>query len=86
MTMATTVIQCDYSDMAPAFNEWLRRYTENPEQFEAQFRTIERAKAELAEGKEPSYGEVCVEYLGQIAVELKAKAHKAERDAASSDA
>lgn len=72
--MATTVISCDYTDMAGAFNEWQRRYIEDPRAFEAEFQTIQRSQEETAAGKEPSYGEVCAEYLQKIALELKARA------------
>jgi hypothetical protein len=50
-------------DLARAFNEWLRRYTENPAGFEAEFQTVGRFLQERADGQEPSYGEQCAAYL-----------------------
>lgn len=45
------------SDRVYAFNEWMRRYTEEPEAYEAQFRTVGRFLQEQAAGREPTYGE-----------------------------
>jgi hypothetical protein len=42
---------------AQAFNEWMRRYTEEPEAFEASFRTCGEFLAQQANGEEPTYGE-----------------------------
>jgi hypothetical protein len=49
--------------LGSAFNEWMRRYIEDPAAFEAEFRTVQDFLAEKAGGKEPSYGAICVEYL-----------------------
>lgn len=49
-----------------AFNEWMRRYTEEPAQFEAEFRTVGEFLAEEARGEEPSYGATCDAYLEQL--------------------
>lgn len=48
------------------FNEWLRRYTNDPAAFEAEFATVERFKRENDSGISPSYGAVCVAYLHKI--------------------
>ena len=56
----------DYGRMAAAFNEWMRRYTYEPEKFNAEFQTVGLYLAEKAMGKEPSYGETCTEYLIQL--------------------
>ncbi len=55
--------------MAHAFNEWMRRYTEEPERFEREFRSVEQFKHEESEGKEPTYGETCAAYLQELMVE-----------------
>lgn len=53
--------------MAAAFNEWMRRYTEDPAAFEAQFQTVGEFLAAKAAGEEPSYGEVCAEFMAELA-------------------
>lgn len=58
--------------MKRAFNEWMRRYTEEPETFAAEFKTVGTFLAEQAEGREPSYGEVCTAYQFKILDELNA--------------
>lgn len=65
---------------ARAFNEWLRRYTEDPTGFEAEFQTVGRFREEHARGEEPSYGETCVAYFEALIAELSGqKASVAER-------
>jgi hypothetical protein len=50
--------------MAQAFDEWLRRYVEEPEKFEAEFRTVERfVRQGGADGEETDYGESQAAYL-----------------------
>lgn len=60
--------------MAAAFNEWMRRYTEQPDAYDAAFRTIGAFLQEMAEGREPSYGETCTAYLLNLSAELTAEA------------
>ena len=55
--------------MAQAFNEWMRRYTDEPERFAADFRTCGEFLAEAARGEEPSYGETCAVYLADLMIE-----------------
>lgn len=64
----------DKSRLAAALNEWMRRFTEDPQAFEAEFQTVSRFLAEVANGAEPSYGEVVVEYLAEIDADLQTKA------------
>lgn len=52
-----------------AFNEWMRRYTEKPEAFEAEFRSGGDFLAQEAKGQEPSYGAHCDAYLAQLMAE-----------------
>ena len=54
--------------MVKAFNEWMRRYTEEAGRFEAEFRTKDEA-----DGREPSYGETCTAYMSQLATEMPAE-------------
>ncbi len=56
--------------MSKAFNEWMRRFTETPEQFEREFQSVGRFLADKNAGKEPSYGESCAEYFTQLLDEL----------------
>lgn len=46
-----------------AFNEWMRRYTVDPEQFEREWQSVVDFLSETSDGKEPSYGEACEAYL-----------------------
>ena len=55
--------------MQRAFNEWMRRYTEEPEKFEAEFRTVNRFLEE-SKGGEPTYGERATALLESIANDL----------------
>lgn len=52
--------------LAKAFNEWMRRYVEEPEAFEAEFRSVGAFLKDRAEGREPTYGEHCAAYLEQL--------------------
>lgn len=65
----------DKTVVAKAFNEWMRRFTEEPERFEGEFAAAKKFLAEHAAGVEPSYGEACAEYFGKLIAEvLSAKA------------
>lgn len=56
--------------MPKVFNEWMRRYTEEPEKFGREFEAVVEFLREQAEGHEPSYGEKCAAYMQQLAGEL----------------
>lgn len=62
----------DEVTMAAVLNEWMRRYTETPEVFEAEFRTVEKFLREMAAGDEPSYGATSVAYMQRVAADLAA--------------
>lgn len=51
-------------------NEWMRRYIEDPHAFAAEFETVGKFKAEVSDGAEPSYGEICTAYLEQVLSDL----------------
>lgn len=51
---------------AKAFNEWMRRYTEEPEAFEHEVTTIKGFLASQAGGEEPTYGQTSAAYLAQL--------------------
>lgn len=59
----------DKTIMALAFNEWMRRFTEEPERFEAEFETVGRFLNESRDGI-PSYGETATQMLHSIAADL----------------
>lgn len=56
--------------IAKAFNEWLRRYIEDPAAFEAEFNMVADFRAAEADGREPDYGERCAAYLLHISQEV----------------
>ncbi|WP_374833927.1 hypothetical protein [Paenochrobactrum pullorum] len=49
--------------VAKAFNEWMRRYTESPEQFEREWETVGEYLKQQDDGVEPDYGKSCAAYL-----------------------
>lgn len=55
---------------ARAFNEWMRRYTEEPERYEREMVTVRIFLSQRADGREPEYGERCAEYLRKLETEL----------------
>ena len=59
--------------MVKCFNEWMRRFINEPERFEREFQSVNDFLREEAEGREPSYGETCVAYMSQIAAECQAE-------------
>lgn len=52
--------------MEEAFNEWMRRYIEEPERFEVEWKTITQFVAEDLDGGQPEYGSECAAYLRQL--------------------
>lgn len=60
------------AQIVKASNEWMRRYTEAPERFEAEFRTVALFLAQQDDGSPPTYGENVAAYLEQLSSELEA--------------
>lgn len=60
------------AQMVKCFNEWMRRYIEEPERFEAEFETENAFLADESGGVEPTYGEACAALMERIAQELPA--------------
>ena len=60
--------------LAGAFNEWMRRYTDDPEQFQNEYETVKRFLAEKTAsenvGPEPAYGMIRAGYLEYLVAEL----------------
>ena len=61
----------DQETMARCFNLWMKRYTEEPEKFAADFHTVGEFLQQQAGGQEPSYGTVCATMMAEFATELK---------------
>ena len=51
---------------AEAFNEWMRRYIDEPERYRREMSEIKEFLASEADGKTPDYGERCSAYLESI--------------------
>ena len=60
----------DNLQMVKAFNEWMRRYIEEPDRFEREFQSVNEFLADESDGKEPSYGEACSAYMLKLNEEL----------------
>lgn len=56
----------DKEKLAAAFNKWMDRYINNPEEFEHQWRSLIRYTQERSGGAKPTYGDNCAEYLLQL--------------------
>jgi len=59
-------IETTPSEMAKAFNEWMRRYIEEPERFAHELKSVRAFEKAEAEGQEPDYGADCTSYLSAI--------------------
>jgi hypothetical protein len=60
------------AQMATCFNEWMRRFIEEPDRFAREFETVNQFLADEQEGKEPTYGETSAAYMVQLAAEVHA--------------
>jgi hypothetical protein len=57
--------------MAAAFNEWMRRYTEEPEKFRQGWQEVVQFLEEKKQGcEEPSYGAECAAYFDSLLREI----------------
>lgn len=56
--------------VANAFNEWMRRYTEEPEQFEREWQSVAEFLQQQADGVEPDYGVTCAAYMQKLIDEV----------------
>ena len=52
--------------MSEAFNEWMRRYIEEPEKFRHDWETIIEYSDEIRVGEVPSYGDNSTKYLTKL--------------------
>ena len=46
-----------------AMNEWMERFTQNPEEFEHHWKTVLQFLQQQENDEEPSYGRDCVDYI-----------------------
>ena len=56
--------------MAAVFNEWMRRFTDEPDRFKGEWETVKEYLDQLAIKEIPSYGLVCTHYFRSIAHDL----------------
>lgn len=61
------------AQMVKCFNEWMRRFIEEPEAFQAEFQTVNQFLADEAGGIEPTYGETSAAYMMKLAEECPAE-------------
>jgi hypothetical protein len=57
--------------LAKAFNEWMRRFIDEPEKFAREWESVRWFLEDEKEGVEPTYGDECVTYLEKLAAELE---------------
>ena len=55
---------------AAVFNEWMRRFTEEPEKFRREWEAVIEFLRQSAAGTEPTYGASCVVYMAKLATEM----------------
>jgi len=55
--------------VAEAFNSWMVRYLQHPEQFSREWQAVGEFASQREHGIKPTYGEVCVAYLKQLIAE-----------------
>ena len=55
-----------HEQLAAAMNEWMRRYTDHPDQFAREWYTVQTYLTEQAAGKTPSYGDSTATYLERL--------------------
>lgn len=61
------------TDLQWAFNEWMKRYIENPESFEREFQSVQSFQS--SKGK-PTYGKNCTNYLSKLIADKASKKRK----------
>lgn len=56
--------------LVKAFNEWMRRFIDEPERYYREFEEVIEFISEEKEGVEPSYGQKCAPYLIKLMQEV----------------
>ena len=62
------------NEMKACFNEWMRRFIEEPERFSREFENVTEFLKDEADGREPNYGEECAAFMDRLHSELSEKA------------
>lgn len=58
-----------HEQLVAAFNEWMRRFVEDPSGYSREFEQVTEFLNDEANGVEPSYGESCAAYLTKLVAE-----------------
>ena len=61
------------AQMVKCFNEWMRRFIEEPARFQREFETVNDFLKDEAAGREPTYGETSAAYMAKLAQEVPAE-------------
>lgn len=56
--------------IAEAFNEWMKRYTERPEEYNREFQSVIEFLEESKAGEIPTYGDRSAAYLQKLIDEV----------------
>lgn len=59
-----------HKNLARLFNEWMRRFIDEPEKFARDFETVQLYLAQASKGEPTTYGDACTAYLNVLAAEL----------------
>lgn len=59
-------MQLSKAKLADALNEWMARYIENPEEFQASFQTVGQFLSDAHNQQTPGYGETAAAFLEEI--------------------
>ena len=66
------VLEMTNVQMVKAFNEWMRRFIEEPDRYNREFESVNQFLADEANGVEPTYGERCTGYMVKLMCESAA--------------
>lgn len=60
----------DQVKLAKCFNEWMRRFIEEPDRYTREFQRVAEFQRQELAGEEPTYGQNCAAYLAELAGEI----------------
>ena len=66
----STTVETHKVRMPILFNEWMRRYTQEPERFEREWQSVQMFLESEKAGETPSYGQQCTAYIELLASEI----------------
>lgn len=61
------------AQMVKCFNEWMRRFIDEPDAFAREFTAVNEFLKDKADGREPTYGEACAAYMQKLSAEVTAE-------------